>query len=149
MGKSINRASRLTAICAAFALGGTVLLTAAPANAATPGSADSGVVGGWSEAQGASDTGIGVFATVNHVGKAETKTISGTSNKRAHGWTTWAGTKHYTTAQLEHTWPNSGVIATSGRKYGTGGTEAISPWRAFNPNASSSGFGQARTYYGR
>lgn len=146
MGKKIERARTVATLCAALTVGGTALIAAAPANATAGGT---GVVGGWSEGQGASSAGVGVFATVNHVGKAETKTISGTSNKRAHGWTTWAGTRHYTTAQLEHYWPNSGVIATSGRKYGTGGTEAVSPWRAFNPNASSSGFGQARTYYGR
>jgi hypothetical protein len=149
MGKKIGLARKFAAVGAAFAVGGTVLLGTAPANATTVPTPESGVVGGWVEGRGTSATGIGVLATVNHVGKAETKTISGTSNKRAHGWTTWAGTRHYTTAQLEHYWPASGVIATSGRKYGTGGTEAISPWKAFNPNATSNGNGQARTYYGR
>lgn len=150
MGKNVDPGRKLAAIGAAIALGGAVSFAAVPANAATSAAAaESRVEGGWSETQGTTSTGIGVLATVNHVGKAETKTISGTSLKRAHGWTTWAGTRHYTTAQLEHYWPASGVIATSGRKYGTGGTEAISPWKAFNPNATSSGFGQARTYYGR
>lgn len=149
MGNRTTRGRKLAAVCATFVVGGAMLGIATPANAVSEGTGGSGPVGGWSETQGNDRAGLGIFATVNHVGKAETKTISGTSNKRAHGWTTWAGTAHYTTAQLEHYWPNSGVIATSGRKYGTGGTEAISPWKAFNPNASSSGFGQARTYYGR
>jgi hypothetical protein len=155
MGKTTKLARKFAVIGAAFAIGGTVLLAAAPADATTAPTPESGVVGGWTEGQGAFVVGIGVRATANHVGKAESKTISGTSNKRAHGWTTWttwttwAGTRHYTTAQLEHYWPASGVIATSGRKYGTGGTEAISPWKAFNPNATSGGNGTARTYYGR
>lgn len=43
----------------------------------------------------------------------------------------------------------SGAIATSGRKWGTGGTEAVTGWVAFNPNLPSSGHGSARTYYGK
>jgi hypothetical protein len=115
----------------------------------------SDALGGWIENAGAfavshaEASKSAARATVNHRGKAELKTIGGTTNKRAHGWTTWAGTKHYTTAQLEKTWPSSGVITSSGRKWGTGGTEAVSAYRAFNPNQTSDGYGQARTYYGR
>lgn len=115
-----------------------------------------GVTGGWSESggtvvaqQGTAESPQLTNFAVNHRGKAESKTINGTSHKRSHGWTTWANVRHYTTAQLEHYWPYSGVIATSGRKWGTGGTEAVTKWVAFNPNAASSGYGQARTYYGR
>lgn len=146
MGKMQGRARKLASICAAFVVGGMMLLAASPATAIDGGAE---TMGGWSEARAEANVGAGVFATVKHVGKAESRTISGTTNKRAHGGTTWAGTRHYTTAQLEHYWPHSGVIATSGRKYGTGGTEAVSPWKAFNPNAPSNGNGQARTYYGR
>jgi len=109
--------------------------------------------GGWSEESGsftnASSRGISTFATPKHTGKAENKTINGTSAKRSHGWTTWAGTRHYTTAQLEHTWPSKGVITTSGRQWGTGGTEAVTKYVKFDPNAASNGFGKAKTYYGK
>jgi hypothetical protein len=136
-------------VTAALSVGGVV-----PAHAATP-SPKASAEGGWSENEGSvvsplAISGAGLSrATVKHVGKAELKTISGTTNKRAHGWTTWAGTRHYTTARLEKTWPSSGVITSSGRKWGTGGTEAVSAYRAFNPNQTSDGYGQARTYYGR
>ncbi len=59
------------------------------------------------------------------------------------------GVKHYTTARLEHYWPNKGVITSSGRKYGTGKSQAVTKWVPFNPNAKSNGYGRARTYYGR
>jgi hypothetical protein len=152
MAKSIARRAGLAA--AALMVTVSAAAAAAPANAAEGGDS---VLGGWAESTGSFVSGssltgaptIGTFATPNHRGASESKTISGTSNKRAHGWTTWAGTKHYTTAQLEHYWPASGVIASSGRKWGVGGTEAISPWKAFNPNATSNGNGQPRTYYGR
>lgn len=113
--------------------------------------------GGWSEQEGAFvnqrtglRAGLSVTAasTPSHTGKSETTTISGTTHKRSHGWTTWTGVYHYTTAQLEHTWPSSGVIATSGRKWGTSGTEAVTKYVAFRPDAPSSGHGSARTYYG-
>lgn len=86
---------------------------------------------------------------VNHRGKAELKTIRGTTHKRSHGWTTWVGVRHYTTAQLVRSWPASGVIATSGRQWGTSGTEAATKWVAFNPNLPSNGYGSAKTFYGR
>lgn len=154
MTKHISTAGRLAGGALALALCAASALAAVPASAAGQPvvGTTSGAVGGWSEATGAFGTaasGIGVFASPNHRGASEQKTINGTTNKRAHGWTTWAGVRHYTTAQLEHYWPASGVIASSGRKWGTGGTEAVSPWRAFNPNAASNGNGQARTYYGR
>lgn len=140
-----------SAMAAALGIISAVVLVA-PANAAQRGELPSTETGGWSEdgsVIGGVNGAVGPFANPSHRGAAEEKVISGTSNKRAHGWTTWSGTQHYTTAQLEHYWPNSGVIATSGRKYGTGGTEAISPWKAFNPNATSNGNGIAKTYYGR
>lgn len=147
---------RCTAVVAAAFVTTGALLAAAPAGAATARTtADETAIastGGWSEETGAfgpARSTPGTFATVNHRGKSESKDINGTTHKRAHGWTTWAGVRHYTTARLEHYWPNSGVIATSGRKWGTGGTEAATAWKAFNPNAASSGTGAAKTYYGR
>lgn len=71
--------------------------------------------------------------------------INGTTNKRAHGWTTWAGVRHYTHARMEKSGGGT-VYTSSGRQWGTSGTEAISPWRAFKPNQD---LGSARTYYGR
>ena len=151
-----------TIVAIALAASGAILTTPA---------ASAADIGGWSEGSGAfyqpqalttvaadpivaqtfaaRTLAAAAAATPRHTGKAETKVINGTTHKRAHGWTTWAGTYHYTTARLEHTWPNSGVIATSGRKWGTGGTEAVTGWVAFNPNLPSSGHGSARTYYGK
>lgn len=122
-------------VAALVALG--LVLPATTANAAD--------LGGWSEETPSS--AIGPASTVSHRGAVETKVISGTSNKRAHGWTTWTGVYHYTTAQLER--GNGAVITSSGRKWGTSGTEAISSYKAFNPNAADSGWGHAKTYYGK
>ncbi len=133
-------------------------LTCTGAQAAT----EADPAGGWSEIGGAfvtpspalldSNAISGVPAkpagSPKHTGKAEEKVINGTTHKRSHGWTTWTGKYHYTTAGLEHYWPASGVIATSGRKWGTNGTEAMTKYVAYNPNATSNGYGQARTYYG-
>jgi hypothetical protein len=116
-------------------------------------------LGGWNEGSGSSEshesgvvsssasTGLMGAGTPNHRGKVETKVIKGTTNKRAHGWTTWTGVKHYTTAQLER--GNGAVITSSGRKWGVNGTEAISDYRAINPKAADSGWGHAKTYYGK
>ncbi len=132
----------------AIVIAASTVVSAAPANA--DATADGSVLGGWSETQGpVPRASIGTRATVNHRGTAERRVIGGTTHKRSHGWTTWSGVRHYTTARLEHTWPASGVIATSGRKWGTGGTEAVTGWKRFDPNATSSGYGSARTYYGR
>lgn len=113
-------------------------------------------VGGWSEEQGyfivaeaSGDVQPLANSQVQHTGKAEQKSINGTTNKRAHGWTTWAGKYHYTTAQLEHYGPFcSGVFTSSGRQWGWSGTEAYTAWRPFKPNACCDNIGQARTYYG-
>lgn len=118
------------------------------------------VTGGWVEEHGAvvhdqePDLGVrpelsGARSAAQHTGSAETRVISGTTNKRAVGRTTWNRVYHYTTAQLERTWPSSGVIATSGRNWGVDSTSAVSPWRAYNPEADSDGYGIAKTYYGR
>lgn len=105
------------------------------------------VVGGWSENEGMYVNNLYgnlmLRSSPHHTGKAETKTINGTGHKRAHGWTTWPGIKHYTTARLEQ---GSYVNGTSGRVWGTGGTEAASPWK---PYTKSGDPGSARTYYGR
>ncbi|RPE74764.1 hypothetical protein EDF28_3823 [Curtobacterium sp. PhB137] len=147
MNKIGQQARRIAAGFAAVAVGGTVLLGAVPAHA--QGDAEEqGVVGGWSEGAGTingAGIGMSVFA-VNHRGAAEKKTISGTTHKRSHGWTTWAGVKHYTRARLEH---GSSIIADSGRKWGKSGTEAVTAWKPYRPNQPGSGVGSAKTYYGK
>lgn len=142
-----QQARRIAAGFAAVAVGGTVFLGATPAHA-QGGAGDQGVVGGWSESAETIDgaeTGMSVFA-VNHRGAAERKTINGTTHKRSHGWTTWAGVQHYTRARLEH---GSTIIADSGRKWGKSGTEAVTVWKPFRPNQPGSGVGTAKTYYGK
>lgn len=87
-------------------------------------------------------------ATPRHTGESETATISGTTNKRAKGWTTWVGKYHYTRAQMKSSaWFSDTVLTDSGRKWGTNGTSATSPWSAFNPNKSGTP-GSAKTFYG-
>ncbi|MGW9004243.1 hypothetical protein [Brevibacterium casei] len=99
-----------------------VVVSVASATAVSASEQQPQVYGGWSEEQGevysssSSENPIVAFASgVKHTGKAEEKTIKGTTNKRSHGWTTWKGVKHYTTARLERYWPNKGVITSSGR----------------------------------
>lgn len=111
---------------------------------------ESNAVGGWSEEDGyfvnpqayskAMEDGT-TYASPKHTGKAEERTHNGTSQKRAHGWTTWVGKYHYTRARMED-W--GAILTDSGRQWGTDGTEAISPWWSFNGDTS----GSARTYYG-
>lgn len=118
---------------------------ALPAGAAT--AAD---LGGWDENTGAfahsstaqTDGGFAVAAAPNHSGASEQKSINGTTHKRAKGWTTWVGVRHYTTAQMQH---GNRVLTSSGRKWGTSGTQATSPW--FKANTTI-GKGSARSYYG-
>jgi len=128
----------------------TALLTAAlMVPAVRAGATESG---GWDEATGSftTDSEVGDAPAssariLDHRGIAETTTIGGTTHERAHGWTTWTGVTHCTTARRENC-SGSVVYNSSGRRYGTNGTEAISPWRAATPNT---GTGSARTYYGR
>lgn len=111
---------------------------------------ESNAIGGWSEEDGyfvnpqayskAMEDGT-TYASPKHTGKAEERTHNGTSQKRAHGWTTWVGKYHYTRARMED-W--GAILTDSGRQWGTDGTEAISPWWSFNGDTS----GSARTYYG-
>ncbi|WP_051280854.1 hypothetical protein [Anaerovorax odorimutans] len=79
-------------------------------------------------------------STAKHTGKSEKKLINGTTNKRAHGWTTWKGVYHYTTAQMKR----YGKVVTTDTDWDTGGTEAISPWLAFDGES----LGHAKTFYG-
>ena len=61
---------------------------------------ESNAVGGWSEEDGyfvnpqayskAMEDST-TYASPKHTGKAEERTHNGTSQKRAHGWTTWVG----------------------------------------------------------
>ena len=111
---------------------------------------ESNAIGGWSEEDGyfvnpqayskAMEDGT-TYASPKHTGKAEERTHNGTSQKRAHGWTTWVGKYHYTRARME-SWGT--VLTDSGRQWGTNGTEAISPWWSFDGFTT----GTARTYYG-
>jgi hypothetical protein len=74
-------------------------------------------------------------------------TVTTTEGPARFDETTRATVSHYTTAQLER--GNGAVITSSGRKWGVSGTEAISAYRPFSPNAADSGWGHAKTYYGR
>lgn len=137
--------SILTTACI-LALGSLVLASPAIANTGS-------VFGGWSEDGGYYSLAATTRAsTPVHTGRAEnSENAAGTSIKRAHGWTTWAGVYHYTRARLEHTCIFQGgtPIVDSGRVWGLNGTEAISPWATFNPNACCGNLGTAKTYYGK
>ena len=108
-------------------------------------------LGGWDENTGSFSTSSSpeaarksaAPAAVNHRGAAEERVVNGTTNKRAKGWTTWVGVRHYTTARMES---GSTVLTTSGRKWGTSGTQATSPWFVAN---RTHGKGAAKSYYGR
>ena len=133
---------RMSIAVAAMAIGAVAL----PA-----GAASAAELGGWDESTGSFSTSAGpeaartsaALAAVNHRGAAEEKVVSGTTNKRAKGWTTWVGVRHYTTAQMES---GSTVLTSSGRKWGTSGTQATSPWFVAN---HTYGKGHAKSYYGR
>lgn len=114
------------------------------------------ILGGWSEdgtvVEAQAVDGIATLSEPHHYGEAQQSTNSqGTTIKRAHGWTTWSGVYHYTTAQMEHDgiFCNGKVITSSGRQWARNGTEAYSPWATFNPDLCCGNLGQARTYYGR
>lgn len=137
--KKIKSLSMLTIICAIIVSTATVTFAMD--------------FGGWDEARGNYTNKLikadallsaAVASTPKHTGKRENKEINGTDNYRAHGWTTWVGKYHYTRARMEG--DGSTVLTDSGRIWGNDGTEAISPWWAFNPNTY--GVGYARTYYG-
>ena len=84
---------------------------------------ESNAVGGWSEEDGyfvnpqayskAMEDGT-TYASPKHTGKAEERTHNGTSQKRAHGWTTWVGKYHYTRARMED-W--GAILTDSGRQW--------------------------------
>jgi len=111
--------------------------------------------GGWDELRGnytiefnqANSILSAAASTPQHDGCRETDDSTSTTRYRAHGWTTWTGVYHYTTARMEG--DGNVVINTSGRVWDTdrdGTTDAISPWYSFNPDTY--GVGYARTYYG-
>ncbi len=116
----------------------------------SPMIAKSDILGGWEEDKGSfisnsfSSNTMNMRANPRHAGRAETTKAGGNSYKRARGWTTWPRTRHYTVARLEDL---GRINGTSGRVWGVGGTEAISPWRAFTRDNGSPG--TAKTYYGR
>lgn len=111
-------------------------------------------IGGWDEEEGYFENpqayskameDISVpYSSPKHTGQAEEGvSSSGNSQRRSHGWTTWQGVYHYTTAQMEVS-STGKVLTTSGRQWGTSGTEAISPWFLITSDTR----GAARTYYG-
>lgn len=101
-------------------------------------------IGGWDEIEGNFSTEILLDRKPKHQGHRETSVINGNSAYRARGWTTWSKVYHYTTARMERY--GGTVLTTSGRKYGTGYSEAVSPWYRIT-HAEDSAI--ARTYYGR
>lgn len=111
---------------------------------------ESNAIGGWSEESGyfinpqayskAMEDGI-TYSSPKHTGKPEERTHNSTTQRRAHGWTTWVGKYHYTRARMEDCFV---ILTDSGRQWGTDGTEAISPWWSFNGDT----LGMAKTYYG-
>jgi hypothetical protein len=114
------------------------------------GAASAADLGGWDEDAGSFSTasrveafGVAPRAQVNHRGAAEERVVNGTTNKRAKGWTTWVGVRHYTTAQMES---GSKVLTSSGRQWGRSGTQATSPWFVAN---HTYGKGHAKSYYGK
>lgn len=121
--------------------------------------ADGGGGGGWSDEGGyflgtpdAPETGFGA-GQAKHTGKSEEGHDGrGTTIKRAHGWTTWTGVKHYTQARMFKTgWRGADrkhLSTDSGQRWGKDGTEAISPWSPFNPDIGGTP-GSAVTNYGR
>lgn len=133
-----------------------LLLGMSPVNAAdTKNGINNGVYGGWDEKTGyftsladynnylVKGEQMSVLSEPQHTGKRERYDDPGQQTYfRAHGWTTWVGEYHYTRARME----SGGVVLTdSERQWGWNGTEAISPWWAFDPNIDE----HAKTYYGR
>ena len=101
---------------------------------------------GWSEDSPVAGTLL-ARAAAKHTGKAENSVIDGTSHKRAYGKTTWSGVRHYTRARIEK---GAKIVTDSGRVFGTGVTEARSPWAAWSRanGGDPESPGTARTYYG-
>lgn len=147
--------SRIAMAGGVFAVAMTLVAPTALANSG-------GDVGGWDELTGpfvehagenpwdAAQDGLQPQATkAKHRGEAETRTINGTTHKRAKGWTTWVGVYHYTRARMEtNVWGKHAVLTDSGRSWGRSGTSAFSPWsRAYLDRDETPG--SARTYYGR
>ncbi|MBB5174487.1 hypothetical protein B0H94_103258 [Salsuginibacillus halophilus] len=95
-------------------------------------------MGGWVEGEGYwtnNDSDIGALSEPdNHDGWREAGPNE--DQYRSVGVTTWHGQYHYTRALMEgHIWGT--VYADSGRVYGTGSTEARSPWTERNAFAQT------------
>lgn len=114
------------------------------------GSIKAAEIGYWDETDGYSITenlnNSKVRSKPKHTGKSETKGFGGTDHKRAIGKTVWTGVYHYTRARMVEKILvfETSTLTDSGRKWGTGTTQAISPWWAFTPDV----YAQARTNYG-
>lgn len=105
------------------------------------------VLGGWTEEEGSFSSILdsrSTKATVKHTGQADYRYSGVKQEKRAHGWTTWKNVYHYTTAQMHSL--TGKVLSDSGRRWGTSGTEAISPyvWVGEIPGSA-----KAKTFYGK
>lgn len=80
----------------------------------------------------------------SHTGKRLTSIDKdGIQSHAAYGETIWKDTYHYTTARMENT--KGDVRTTSGRQWGTGYTEATSPY--YTPKIFENT--EARTYWGK
>lgn len=105
------------------------------------------ISGGWSESEGyyQSQYSRSSSAPDSHIGKRLSRVWNsgGDVEVASHGETIWKDTYHYTNARVEN---RSGTALTSsGRRYGTGYTEATSPYYKYvlieNLNC--------RTYWGK
>lgn len=143
-----------SALCLSAISFSPILTASAAELPVTSPDSEANAIGGWDEENGyftnpeayanAIDD-ISTYASPSdphHTGRSEKRTYNGSTQKRAHGWTSWANTYHYTRARMED-W-SLGVLTDSGRQWGTSNTEAISPWWTFKDEI----LGNARTYYG-
>lgn len=105
------------------------------------------ILGGWTEEEGLFSHILdsrSTKATVKHTGKADYRYSGVKQEKRAHGWTTWQNVYHYTTAQMHSL--TGKVLSNSRRRWGTSGTEAISPYVGVGEIPGSA---KAKTFYGK
>lgn len=146
----MNKRTRLSIAVSALGLSLAIVASGSAASLDTPPS------GGWSESEGyfsnSSDDGFFQIAAVtsspkSHRGERRVRHDSdGSTGYAAYGETIWKDKSHYTTAQIRD---NRGTIRTnSGRKWGTGYTEAHSGTddRWYYPGAWENI--EARTFWG-
>ncbi len=86
--------------------------------------------GGWYEQEGVTqNSGVNAYSTPYHYGSVQERNANPPSSveRRTLGTTQWPGVYHYTRARMENRFTGS-VYTDSNRVYGTGTTNAISPW---------------------